>query len=85
MYQIEYSVAAIKDMRRIPATVVDRIHARLELIAADPYAHHPEVTRLKGMDAFRLRVGEWRVIYQLKDNRLILWVVKVGPRGDVYR
>ncbi len=85
MHRIEYSVAAIKDMRRIPATVVDSIHARLELIAADPYAYHPEVTRLQGVDAYRLRVGEWRAIYQLQDDRLILWVVKVGPRGDVYR
>lgn len=85
MYRIEYSTAAIKDLRRVPVDVVDRIHARLQVIAADPYGRHPEVTRLQGQDGYRLRVGDWRALYALQDDRLMLLVVKVGSRGDVYR
>lgn len=40
---------------------------------------------MQGFDAYRLRVGDWRVVYELKDDRLVLLVVKAGPRGDVYR
>lgn len=85
MRRIEYSSAAIKDLRRVLWKVVERIQAKLEVIAADPYARHPEVTRLQGAEGYRLRVGDWRVLYELKDDRLVLLVVKVGARGDVYR
>jgi len=85
MYQIEYSTAAIKDLRRVPREVVNRIQEKLEAIAADPYGRHLEVTRLQGYNGYRVRVGDWRAVYELRDERLVLLVVKIGPRGDVYR
>lgn len=85
MHRIEYSSAAIKDLRRVPWEVTLRIQAKLELIAGDPYAKHSEVARLQGSEGYRLRVGDWRVLYELRNDRLVLLVVKVGSRGDVYR
>ena len=42
-----------------------RIVAKIKEIAADPYARHNNVTRLQGRDSYRLRIGDWRVIYEL--------------------
>ena len=49
-------------------------------------ADRPNATRLRGREgSFRLRVGDWRVIYSLDDNRKVLLVAKIAPRGQVYR
>ncbi|MCX6621732.1 MAG: type II toxin-antitoxin system RelE/ParE family toxin [Acidobacteria bacterium] len=50
----------------------------------DPHAANNNVTRLQGRDGFRLRVGDWRVIYELQDDRMVMLVVEVGPRGGIY-
>jgi len=53
-------------------------------VAANPYARHNNVTRLQGREGYRLRIGDWRVIYELHDDRLELWALEVGPRGGIY-
>ena len=40
---------------------------------------------LRGIDASRLRIGDWRIIYQVKDEILEVWVIKIAPRGEVYK
>ena len=58
----------------------------IETIAANPYGSHPNATRLRDRDGgFRLRIGDWRVIYFLDNERKVLLVVKIDRRGRVYR
>lgn len=54
------------------------------MIALDPYAPHNNVTKLVGRSGYRLRVGDWRVIYELQDEQVVMLVIKIGPRGEVY-
>ena len=54
-------------------------------MAANPYAAHSNVTRLRGRPEFRLRVQDWRVIYRVLDDRVVMLVIKVGSRGQVYQ
>jgi mRNA interferase RelE/StbE len=56
----------------------------IKQVAIDPYATHSNVTKLQGRDGYRLRVGDWRVIYELHDDRLQLRVLEVGARGGIY-
>src|SRR5271167_3260220 len=58
-----------------------RIVAKIKEVAEDPYAQHNNVTKLQGRDGYRLRIGDWRVIYELHDDRLELWALEVGARG----
>jgi len=57
----------------------------LDGIAEDPYANHPDVTKLQHRAGYRLRVRDWRVIYEIEGDRLIILVLKIGLRGEVYR
>jgi mRNA interferase RelE/StbE len=61
-----------------------RILRGLDKLAADPRAA-ANVKALKGGDCYRLRVGDWRVIYSLHDDVLLVLVLRVGHRSDVYR
>lgn len=58
---------------------------RLDQIAEVPFAQNPNVTKLQNRPGYRLRVGDWRVIYDVQEGEMIILVLKVGSRGDVYR
>jgi len=85
MYRILFARSADKTLRTMPCEMAQRIRERLDRIAADPYADHANVTRLQNRPGFRLRVGDWRVIYEVQEQRLIILVLRIGLRGDVYR
>jgi mRNA interferase RelE/StbE len=84
MYTVVTSKSFAKELSRLPVHWQRRIVEKVREIAADPYARHNNVTRLQGRDGYRLRVGDWRVIYELHDDRLELWVLEVGTRGGIY-
>jgi mRNA interferase RelE/StbE len=85
VYKILFTKQAYKSLRRIPSDVVRRIRDRLDQIAKDPYAQNPNVAKLQNRPGYRLRVGDWRVIYDVQEDELIILVIKVGSRGDIYR
>lgn len=69
----------------MPRNVAVLIRQKLERLAADPYAPNMNAIKLQNRDGYRLRIGDWRVIYEMQDNRLIILVVKIAGRGEVYR
>ncbi len=85
MYKIVFTKNAYKSFRRIPENVVDRIRKKLDQIAKDPYTKRSNVTKLQNRQGYRLRVGDWRVIYDIRTDELIILVLKVGSRGEIYR
>ena len=58
---------------------------RLDQIAEDPYAQYTNATKLQNRPGYRLRVGDWRVIYDVQEDELVILALKVGFRGDIYR
>jgi mRNA interferase RelE/StbE len=83
-----YSVVTTRDfdraIARLPPNWQKRIIAKVREVAVDPYAPNNNLTKLQGRDGYRLRVGDWRVIYELHDDRLVMLVLEIGPRGGVY-
>ena len=57
----------------------------INAIVASPFAKHPNVARLAASRAHRLRVGDWRVIYELDRKTKVMHVVVIAPRGRAYR
>lgn len=85
MYQLTYLKRAQKALLAMPRTTALLIRDKLQQLAIDPYAPNNSVKKLQGREGYRLRVGNWRVIYEIHDDRLIILVLNIGPRGDIYR
>jgi mRNA interferase RelE/StbE len=84
VYAVVTTGSFAKMLSRLPVPWQRRIILKIKEIAADPYARHNNVTKLQGRDGYRLRIGGWRVIYELRDDRLELWALEGGARGGVY-
>ncbi len=84
MYRVVTTKSFDKALARLPLNWQKRIVAKVKEVAADPYAPNNNLTKLQGRDGYRLRVGDWRVIYELQDERLVMLVLDMGPRGDIY-
>lgn len=83
-YRIEITRAAAKELASVTQPTRDRIKAAIHALADDP--RPPGCAKLAGFQsAYRIRVGSYRVIYDIRDQVRIVTVVKVGHRRDVYR
>lgn len=81
--KIAYSKAAIRALKRIPGNDAKRIREKIETYAADPASQTNNVVRLQGREGYRLRVGDWRVIFDSDGS--VLDVLAIGPRGGIYK
>ena len=84
MYRVVTTKSFGKALAKLPLNWQKRIVAKIREVAANPYAPTNNLTKLQGRDGYRLRVGDWRVIYELQDDSLVMLVLEVGPRGGIY-
>jgi len=84
LYRIEWLPAARRQLRKLPKAAAERVFSLVDSLAENP---RPEGCRkLAGHDArFRVRSGDYRAIYEVRDRVLVVLVVTVGHRRDVYR
>lgn len=84
LYTVQVKRDVERAIRRLPADLRRRIEQALDRLATEP--RHHGVAAMQGfVNVYRVRVGDWRVIYQIRDDVLIVLVLEVGPRGSVYR
>jgi mRNA interferase RelE/StbE len=82
-YELRFKSSVAKDLRGLPPTDVRRILARVEALRTDP--RPPGAEKLAAQERFRLRQGDYRVLYRVDDAAAIVEVVKIAHRRDVYR
>jgi mRNA interferase RelE/StbE len=83
-YQIQITPAAQKAIQKLTATARGRVQDAIEKLADQP--RPPGVKKLHGLEnTYRIRVGSFRVVYQIFDANLIVLVIDVGDRKDIYR
>ena len=82
-YSIEIKRSAAKELTQLPPKDRGRIIARIQALADDPRPVGAE--KLSGQDRYRVRQGDYRILYEIEDEVLRIVVVKIGHRRDVYR
>jgi mRNA interferase RelE/StbE len=81
-YKLYFRESVEKDFRTIPKKDIKKILQRIEFLAKEPRPHGCE--KLTGEERYRLRHGKYRILYSVQDNKLSIWIVKVGHRKDIY-
>lgn len=83
-YSIEFLRTALKELSKLPKDIQQRIAAKIDELKTNPYL--PGVKALKNGDGrLRLRVGDYRVIYRIEEDKLVILIVKVGHRRNIYK
>ena len=81
-YRIELRPAAVRALKKLDPPIRRRIQGAITLLAEDP--RPPAARTLRGRPGFRVRAGDYRILYTVEDDVLLVVVVTVGHRRDVY-
>lgn len=83
-YTVEFRPAVLKSLKRLPRRDLGRIKKKIEELAEN--LPDPNTTKMKGDNSFhKIRSGDYRIIYEIHDARLVILVIKIGHRKDVYK
>jgi len=82
-FELRFKPSVAKDLRGVPKTEVRRLLKRIEALGDDPRPAGCE--KLTGRDLYRVRQGAYRIVYSVDDVAVVVEVIKVGHRREVYR
>lgn len=82
-YELRIRASVTKDLRGLPKEDVSRILGRIEALRDDP--RPPGSEKLSGQERYRIRQGNYRIVYGIEDAEVVVEIVKVGHRKEVYR
>ena len=84
MYKVTFSKQADKTLRRMPRNTAQNIVKKIKELAVNPKRMR-NVKKLTDHPGYRLRFGDWRVVYTLNENEVLIHVVKIKSRGEIYK
>ena len=79
-FELRFRTSVAKDLRGIPKPILARILGRIEALRDEP--RPPGCEKLTGRELYRVRQGDWRIVYSVDDDRIVVEVIRVGHRGD---
>jgi mRNA interferase RelE/StbE len=82
-YKITFKKSVSKDLKSVPKSDVKKILLKVDSLAVDP--RREGAVRLSGHEMYRIRQGLYRIIYEIRDSELVIQVIKIGHRSDVYK
>ena len=82
-YFVEITPSAVKDYRKIPQRDAKKITAAIDALASDPRPHNCK--KLENRDAYRIRIGDYRVIYEINARIITVSVIRIRHRKEVYK
>jgi mRNA interferase RelE/StbE len=83
LYAVVFRSSAAKELRKLPAPARKQVSEAIDSLAAD--SRPQGVRKMAGADAWRIRIGDYRVVYSIADQQLMIEIIKIGNRRDVYR
>jgi len=86
IYEIKFSTDSEKYLRKLDKPSRVRILNHLKILAENPRNPELDIKKMQGrLNLYRLRIGTYRVLYNVKDDLLLVYIVTIGSRGDVYK
>jgi len=82
-YEIEFKKSVDKDVRGIPASDLKKILLKIDSLRDNP--RPPGSVKLAGEEYYRIRQGDYRIVYEIQDAKLVIVVIKIGHRREVHR
>lgn len=83
-YEVQFSKKAAKSYRKLPAEIKTRIDQKLNYLRMTPRGQ--DTKKLAGhANSYRTRVGSYRIVYEIEDDKLLVWILDVGSRGGIYQ
>jgi len=83
IYWVEYTPAAARQIRKLNKTIQARLKSKIAMLSENPRPHGSK--KLNGFEnSYRIRVGDYRVIYEVHDDVLLVLIMRVGPRRNIY-
>lgn len=82
-YRVLIKPSAVRELEGVPLRDRRRVAARIQALARNP--RPAGIQKLSGLDRYRLRQGDYRIVYGLNDTDMTVTIVKIGHRRDVYR
>ena len=82
-YKLEIKKSALKEIEHLPKRELKAILEKIAFLTDDPRPYGYE--KLSGEEKYRIRCGDYRILYSIEDEVLVVYIVKVGHRKDVYR
>ena len=82
-FEIYFKESVWKDFKNIPKNDLKKSLRKIQSLAENPRRQGAE--KLTGQELYRIRQGNYRVVYSIQDDQLTVWVIKVGHRKDIYR
>ena len=84
VYKIEFAATAKKQFGKLPDATRRRLVEALDRLSENP-RHSGTLKLAGGENLYRTRTGDYRIVYRIEDHRLLVLVVKIGHRSDIYR
>ncbi len=85
-YSVQFVRSAQKEFDRLPAKLKVKVAEALALLSQHPYSELLNAKRLKGAgQLYRIRLGDYRLVYEIRDEVLVVVVIKIGHQSDVYK
>jgi len=85
VYKFSFTKQAARSLLKALREVAALIRTKLQQLAQDPFGSHPNVTKLQNREGYRLRVDNWCVIYDIQKKEFVILVLKIAPRGEIYK
>jgi mRNA interferase RelE/StbE len=82
-YRITIKTSAAKELEDIPQKDLQKVIKRIRSLAKDPRPHGSR--KLSGKEQYRIRQGDYRIIYSVEDKKSLIDIVKIGHRREIYR
>lgn len=85
-YKVELTRSARKEFDQLPKKIQGKVLEVLDVLGRNPYSELLQIKKLKGAEGlYRVRIGDYRIVYSVESQQLTVLVIKIGNRKDVYR